>query len=181
MGNAHISGRRAGHALDYHHGHAILTNASNPNNHVPTTSSRATSRDAPSHDVMPNNHFGHDVSGGNPGLVAPYPPSYPPGHYNLHTNGHLVINITQPNHSFMISDGATPGHVSSSSSSSSLSLGPVSMPSVLPLPHFVESPKANTIINDVNVRKDTLRVEKDRENPGSYLVSFSFDATTDGW
>mgnify|MGYP006997895565 CR=1 FL=1 len=133
------------------------------------------------HDVMPNNHFGHDVSGGNPGLVAPYPPSYPPGHYNLHTNGHLVINITQPNHSFMISDGATPGHVSSSSSSSSLSLGPVSMPSVLPLPHFVESPKANTIINDVNVRKDTLRVEKDRENPGSYLVSFSFDATTDGW
>ena len=140
--------------------------------------------------TMPNN-LGHDVSGDNPQVrnhspgfvnhanpLAPYPSStldYPPGHYNLHTNGHLVINITQPNHSFMISDGATtPGHVSSS-------IGPVSMPSVLPLPHFVESPKANTIINDVNVRKDTLRLEKDHENPGFYLVSFSFDATTDGW
>lgn len=45
---------------------------------------------------------------------------------------------------------------------------------------FVEHQKAVTIRNDVNIRKETLRLEPDEENPGHFLVSFSFDATLSG-
>lgn len=37
-----------------------------------------------------------------------------------------------------------------------------------------------TIRNDVNIKKETLRVEPDEESPGRFLVSFSFDATVAG-
>lgn len=37
-----------------------------------------------------------------------------------------------------------------------------------------------TIRNDVNVKKETLRVEPDEENPGGFLVAFTFDATAPG-
>lgn len=50
----------------------------------------------------------------------------------------------------------------------------------LPLPDL-ENHKANTIKNDVNLKKSTLRLEKDEENPGFYLVAFSFDALVPGW
>ena len=43
-----------------------------------------------------------------------------------------------------------------------------------------EHQKANTIQNDVNLKKATLRLEKDEENPGYHLVAFSFDATVAG-
>ncbi|CAK9185136.1 unnamed protein product [Ilex paraguariensis] len=46
---------------------------------------------------------------------------------------------------------------------------------------YVEHQKAVTIRNDVNLKKGTLRVEPDGENPGKYLVAFTFDATTAGW
>ncbi|KAG6771896.1 hypothetical protein POTOM_023290 [Populus tomentosa] len=39
---------------------------------------------------------------------------------------------------------------------------------------------AVTIRNDVNLKKESLRIEPDEENPGSYLVSFTFDATVAG-
>ncbi|MCO5601377.1 hypothetical protein L7F22_055515 [Adiantum nelumboides] len=39
---------------------------------------------------------------------------------------------------------------------------------------------ATTVRNHVNVLKDTLCMEKDVENPGSFLVSFSFDADMAG-
>lgn len=45
---------------------------------------------------------------------------------------------------------------------------------------FVEYQKAVTIRNDVNARKETLRVEPDEENPGKFLVAFTFDATAPG-
>ncbi|KAG0477572.1 hypothetical protein HPP92_012291 [Vanilla planifolia] len=45
---------------------------------------------------------------------------------------------------------------------------------------FVEHQKAITIRNDVNLKKETLRIEPDEENPGRYLVAFSFDATVAG-
>ncbi|KDP44064.1 hypothetical protein JCGZ_05531 [Jatropha curcas] len=44
----------------------------------------------------------------------------------------------------------------------------------------VEHQKAVTIKNDVNIRKDSIRVEEDEENPGKFLVSFTFDATAAG-
>lgn len=47
-------------------------------------------------------------------------------------------------------------------------------------PPYIEYEKPATIRNDVNLRKETLRLEPDRENPGQLLVSFSFDATVPG-
>lgn len=45
---------------------------------------------------------------------------------------------------------------------------------------YVEHQKAVTIRNDVNIKKETLKIEPDEENPGKFLVSFTFDATVDG-
>ncbi|KAI4349158.1 hypothetical protein L6164_009790 [Bauhinia variegata] len=48
------------------------------------------------------------------------------------------------------------------------------MPSPAP---YVEHQKAVTIRNDVNIKKETLNIESDEENPGQFLVTFTFDAT----
>ncbi|KAH7427097.1 hypothetical protein KP509_10G030100 [Ceratopteris richardii] len=54
--------------------------------------------------------------------------------------------------------------------------------SALSLPlRELENQKASTIKNDVNLKKSTLRLERDEENPGFYLVAFSFDALVPGW
>lgn len=45
---------------------------------------------------------------------------------------------------------------------------------------YVEHQKALTIHNDVNVKKESLMMEPDEENPGKSLVSFKFDATAAG-
>lgn len=45
---------------------------------------------------------------------------------------------------------------------------------------YVDYQKAVTIRNDVNVKKETIRVEPDEENPGRFLVAFTFDATAPG-
>ena len=45
---------------------------------------------------------------------------------------------------------------------------------------FVEHQKAVTIRNDVNIKKDTLAISPDEENPGFFLISFTFDATVSG-
>lgn len=47
-------------------------------------------------------------------------------------------------------------------------------------PAYVEHQKAVTIRNDVNVKKETLRIEPDEDNPGTYLVAFTYDATVAG-
>ncbi|KAI4386047.1 hypothetical protein MLD38_004017 [Melastoma candidum] len=47
-------------------------------------------------------------------------------------------------------------------------------------PPYVEYQKAVTIRNDVNIRKESLRVEPDETDPGKYLISFAFDATAPG-
>ena len=49
----------------------------------------------------------------------------------------------------------------------------------MPTP-YVEHQKAVTIRNDVNLKKETLRIEPDEECPGRFLVSFTFDATVAG-
>lgn len=51
-------------------------------------------------------------------------------------------------------------------------------PAVAP---YVEHQKAVTIKNDVNLKKETLKVVPDEENPGKFLVTFTFDATVSGW
>ncbi|XP_065855768.1 probable E3 ubiquitin-protein ligase LOG2 [Euphorbia lathyris] len=45
---------------------------------------------------------------------------------------------------------------------------------------YMEHQKAVTIRNDVNLKKESLRVEADEENPGKFLVAFTFDATVAG-
>ena len=45
---------------------------------------------------------------------------------------------------------------------------------------YVEHQKAMTIRNDVNLKKESFRVEADVDNPGKALVCFTFDATVDG-
>lgn len=45
---------------------------------------------------------------------------------------------------------------------------------------YVEHQKAVTIRNDVNLKKETLKVVPDEENPGKFLVTFTFDATVAG-
>ncbi|XP_022934614.1 probable E3 ubiquitin-protein ligase LOG2 [Cucurbita moschata] len=53
-------------------------------------------------------------------------------------------------------------------------------PPMPPQTPYVEHQKAVTIRNDVNLKKETLRVEPDEENPGQFLVAFTFDATVAG-
>ncbi|KEH36768.1 putative transcription factor C2H2 family [Medicago truncatula] len=47
-------------------------------------------------------------------------------------------------------------------------------------PPYVDHQTAKKIRNNVNVHKDTLRLEVDQHNPDHYLVSFVFDAVFDG-
>ncbi|KAE8686721.1 putative E3 ubiquitin-protein ligase LUL4 [Hibiscus syriacus] len=49
-----------------------------------------------------------------------------------------------------------------------------------PPPPYVEHQNAKKVRNDVNVHKDTLKLEIDEENPDHHLVSFVFDALFDG-
>ncbi|GAY53343.1 hypothetical protein CUMW_148580 [Citrus unshiu] len=53
-------------------------------------------------------------------------------------------------------------------------------PMMAPPPPYVEHQKAVTIRNDVNLKKESLKLEADEENPGKLLVSFTFDATVAG-
>lgn len=53
-------------------------------------------------------------------------------------------------------------------------------PAPAPVTPYVEHQKAVTIRNDVNIKKETLCVEPDEDNPGKYLISFAFDATAPG-
>lgn len=53
-------------------------------------------------------------------------------------------------------------------------------PAPPPRTPIVEHQKAVTIRNDVNLKKETLVIEPDEENPGRYLVAFTFDAAVAG-
>ncbi|PIA24992.1 hypothetical protein AQUCO_13500010v1 [Aquilegia coerulea] len=59
-------------------------------------------------------------------------------------------------------------------------------PMILPLnppivpPPYVDHQKAKKIRNDVNVHKDTIKIEVDEDNPECYLVSLTLDALIDG-
>ncbi|GJV58047.1 hypothetical protein Tco_1459052 [Tanacetum coccineum] len=45
---------------------------------------------------------------------------------------------------------------------------------------YVDHQKAVTIRNDVNLKKETLKLEPDHSNPGKSLVVFTYDATVAG-
>ncbi|XP_024537766.1 probable E3 ubiquitin-protein ligase LOG2 [Selaginella moellendorffii] len=50
-------------------------------------------------------------------------------------------------------------------------------PAPVPVPEYQT---ANTVRNEVNLNKGTLRLERDVAMPGNHVVAFSFDATTSG-
>lgn len=56
---------------------------------------------------------------------------------------------------------------------------PVPLPLLAPAP-YVDHQSAKKIKNDVNVHKDTIRLEVDEANRDCHLVSFTFDALVDG-
>lgn len=56
----------------------------------------------------------------------------------------------------------------------------VPVPPPLPPPAYVEHKQAKKVKNHVNLHKDSLKIEVDKENPDCCLVSFVFDALFDG-
>ncbi|KAK4780526.1 hypothetical protein SAY87_016632 [Trapa incisa] len=54
------------------------------------------------------------------------------------------------------------------------------MPFPAPVTPYVEHQRAVTIRNDVNIKKESLRIEPDEDDDGKYLLSFTFDATEPG-
>lgn len=102
----------------------------------------------------------------NPGYYAPQPPAVPatlPAPYDHHHRGgpHAHPNL-DPSQAHLVGERYPYGSV----------MGP--------LTPYVDHQKAVTIRNDVNLKKETLRIEPDEENPGRFLVSFTFDATVTG-
>uniref|UniRef100_A0A452Z1U2 MGRN1/RNF157-like N-terminal domain-containing protein n=1 Tax=Aegilops tauschii subsp. strangulata TaxID=200361 RepID=A0A452Z1U2_AEGTS len=58
---------------------------------------------------------------------------------------------------------------------------PSQMPALTgPPPEFVGHQQALKVKNDINLRKDTIRLVPDAADPDRRLVSFTFDAVTDG-
>ncbi|KAH9306537.1 hypothetical protein KI387_010941, partial [Taxus chinensis] len=47
-------------------------------------------------------------------------------------------------------------------------------------PPYVEHHKATTIRNDVNLKKETLKLERGEEDPDRFLVTFTFDSMVPG-
>ncbi|KAL8167998.1 hypothetical protein V2J09_009497 [Rumex salicifolius] len=106
-----------------------------------------------------------------PGYYHQYPPPPPPGYYPHHQPA-LPMPMSVPyDHHHRVP------HVDSSHAGWA---APGRCPYGPPPPPYVEHQKAMTIRNDVNLKKESLRVEKDEENPGKHLVAFKFDATAAG-
>ncbi|XP_071701519.1 probable E3 ubiquitin-protein ligase LUL2 [Rutidosis leptorrhynchoides] len=114
--------------------------------------------------------------------ATPYPPQYPNPTHNLHPYHQYPTGayygpppmpaLPLPDHHHhrmpMMMDPAATAWVG----------GRYACPPVMhhPTP-YVDHQKAVTIRNDVNLKKETLKIEADDENPGKFLVSFTFDAT----
>lgn len=116
-----------------------------------------------------------------PEYYAPYPahpplpphafPAAPPPLYCPHYQSYNGCNYTS---SFV---GGTPsfGPFHNGLPASSQVVAPPPPP-----PPYVEDQHAKKVRSDVNVHKDTLRLEVDEMNPDYHLVSFLFDAMFDG-
>ncbi|OAE24178.1 hypothetical protein AXG93_2752s1940 [Marchantia polymorpha subsp. ruderalis] len=160
MGNNSSNNRRNGRIQHNPVGNPPLP----PRGNIPPPPGYPGNAGAPTYPVYPNGHH-------NMPYHMPYPPTYngamptPMGNQFYQNfipagNGHLMMNYpTQPMYRPTI---------------------PTPHPQQIPPTPVAEAQKANTIRNDVNLKKPTLRLEKDEENPGFYLVAFTFDATVAG-
>ncbi|XP_002982812.2 probable E3 ubiquitin-protein ligase LUL2 [Selaginella moellendorffii] len=105
----------------------------------------------------------------SPSYHGPLPAAMGPQIYQqgfMPSNGQYMMNVPPPGYRPVSPVGVSPQIPGSATAAAAI-----------PVAHHQ---KANTIRNDVNLRKATLRIEKDEENPGFYLVAFSFDATVPG-
>ncbi|KAI4334413.1 hypothetical protein L6164_019110 [Bauhinia variegata] len=112
--------------------------------------------------------------------------SHPQPEITANANGFVYVYTAaavhpsqNPNSSMVLGSNSQP------SSGAGVNPPPVTANSVhgpdsAPSESYVEHQKAETIRNHVNIKKETLRIEPDEDNPGNFLVAFSFDATAPG-
>ncbi|XP_010278333.1 PREDICTED: probable E3 ubiquitin-protein ligase LUL4 isoform X2 [Nelumbo nucifera] len=145
-----------------------------------SSSSSATTAAAAASASDTNNPFSSNPSN------APYPaPSYPPQN-PYHT---LPPPPPPPHHvSYYQYAGYNSSGYSGSSNFSPYygnrvngwhGIRPPGVP-LQPPPPYVDHQNAKKIKNDVNVHKDTIKLEVDETNPDCHLVSFTFDSLIDG-
>ncbi|KAF5946012.1 hypothetical protein HYC85_016240 [Camellia sinensis] len=99
-----------------------------------------------------------------PMLPAPSPPSHHPHHSSAYNYARPMMAQSSYHPSYINHTNAWPG------------FRPPPPP-----PPYVDHQSAKKIKNDVNIHKDTIRIEVDEFNPEYHLVSFTFDAMVDGW
>ncbi|CAL5397355.1 unnamed protein product [Camellia sinensis] len=98
-----------------------------------------------------------------PMLPAPSPPSHHPHHSSAYNYARPMMAQSSYHPSYINHTNAWPG------------FRPPPPP-----PPYVDHQSAKKIKNDVNIHKDTIRIEVDEFNPEYHLVSFTFDAMVDG-
>ncbi|KAJ4971944.1 hypothetical protein NE237_005043 [Protea cynaroides] len=116
--------------------------------------------------------------------ATPYPPPFAgpnPHHYYQYSGYYpppppsMPVPLPTPYDNHHRHAAADPAAQGNSVAGGRYPCGAVPLP-----PPYVEHQKAVTIRNDVNIKKETLRVELDEGNPGQFLVAFTFDATVAG-
>ncbi|KAA8545085.1 hypothetical protein F0562_019869 [Nyssa sinensis] len=119
--------------------------------------------------------------GQNPYPSLPHPSPPPSLFYSHHSNAYNYSNYARP---MMAQSNFHPYYSNQSNGWHGFHPpGLLSQPPPLPPPPptpYVDHQSAKKIKNDVNVQKDTIRVELDEKDPNRHLVSFTFDATVDG-
>ncbi|KAL3516125.1 hypothetical protein ACH5RR_023027 [Cinchona calisaya] len=124
-----------------------------------------------------------------PAPAPPLPP--PPYHPSSSTPYHNNYNYNYSNYSRPVNMmGSQPnyhnpyyaGHGNGWFRQPAMPLAP--MPALQPMPPppvpYVDHQSAKKIKNDVNVHKDTIKLEVDQGNKDCHLVSFTFDAMVEG-
>ncbi|KAK1416997.1 hypothetical protein QVD17_26119 [Tagetes erecta] len=108
-------------------------------------------------------------------LPLPAPPVYNPYTDGANYSNNVMIvrpnlgvyNHQQPNYGYGWMPPMRPPYM-------------VPVPPPLPPPAYVEHKQAKKVKNHVNLHKDSLKIEVDKDNADCHLVSFVFDALFDG-
>ncbi|KGN57026.1 probable E3 ubiquitin-protein ligase LUL4 [Cucumis sativus] len=131
-----------------------------------------------SHPPPPHSHPYSSTSQTLPLPPIPHPPPPAPAPHSYYFSG--GYNSCNYGNSSMGRFNFYPYYANQSNGWSQVRppMGPPLLPPP-PLP-IVEHRQAKKVRNDVNVHKDTLKIEVDEQNPDHHLVSFVFDALYDG-
>eukprot|EP00253_Pinus_taeda_P028789 PITA_28789 len=113
----------------------------------------------------------------NPNNPPPSPPPPPPPAAQLVGYGGYVLAYPLQPQNYHHASRLNPTSFDPQAHISQSAHGGTGPPPLLP---SVEPQKVVTIRNDANLKKETLRLERDEENPGRLLVAFTFDATVPG-